>query len=82
MKVWNESGSANPVQWIVEHLTQAWGDGARWHVDNGNHPHEARYLKLDCSKAKACLNWVPKWRLEMALDKIISRQKSISKVQI
>ena len=66
---------AKPVQWIVEHLTQAWGDGARWQVDNGKHPHEAHYLKLDCSKAKARLNWVPKWRLEVALDQIIAWQK-------
>ena len=40
-----------------------------------DHFHEAHYLKLDCSKAKARLNWVPKWRLEMALDKIIGWQK-------
>lgn len=66
---------AKSVQWIVEHLTQVWGDGASWYVDNGNHPHEAHYLKLDCSKAKARLNWTPKWRLEVALDKIIEWQK-------
>jgi len=64
-----------PVQWIVEYLTQVWGEGASWHLDNSNHLHEAHYLKLDCSKAKASLNWVPKWRLEMALDKIIDWQK-------
>jgi CDP-glucose 4,6-dehydratase len=66
---------AKPVQWIVEYLTQVWGEGASWHLDNGNHPHEAHYLKLDCSKAKARLNWLPRWRLEMALDKIIDWQK-------
>jgi len=44
-------------------------------LDDGDHPHEAHYLKLDCSKAKARLNWVPKWRLEEALDKSIAWQK-------
>lgn len=62
---------AKPVQWIVEKLTQAWGDGANWKLDGGEHPHEAHYLKLDCSKAKAQLGWHPRWRLEDALGAII-----------
>jgi CDP-glucose 4,6-dehydratase len=41
-----------PVQWIVEHLARAWGRGARWELDAGEHPHEARFLKLDISKAR------------------------------
>lgn len=62
---------AKPVQWIVEKLTQAWGEGASWVLDGGSHPHEAHYLKLDCSKAKARLDWHPRWRLEDALTAII-----------
>jgi CDP-glucose 4,6-dehydratase len=59
------------VQWIVEHLTKAWGKDASWTLDGGDHPHEAHYLKLDCSKAKARLDWHPKWHLENALGAII-----------
>lgn len=66
---------AKPVQWIVEHLTNNWGNGASWSVDSGNHPHEAHYLKLDCSKAKSRLNWHPRWHLAEALEHIISWQK-------
>ena len=66
---------AKPVQWIVEHLTQNWGNNASWSVDSGNHPHEAHYLKLDCSKAKSRLNWQPRWHLAEALEHIISWQK-------
>ena len=66
---------AKPVQWIVEHLTESWGNDASWLVDEGDHPHEAHYLKLDCSKVKTRLDWTPKWRLEIALDKIIEWQK-------
>jgi CDP-glucose 4,6-dehydratase len=55
----------------VENLTKDWGEGASWVLDGGNHPHEAHYLKLDCSKAKARLNWHPRWRLETALGAII-----------
>lgn len=61
---------AKPVQWIVESLTQAWGDEASWMLDDASHPHEAHYLKLDCSKAKARLKWQPRWRLTEAIEKI------------
>jgi CDP-glucose 4,6-dehydratase len=62
---------ARPVQWIVERLTRSWGEGASWLLDSGEHPHEAHYLKLDCSKAKARLDWHPRWNLEIALGAII-----------
>ena len=62
---------AKPVQWIVEQLTTAWGEGASWKLDGGEHPHEAHYLKLDCSKAKTRLDWQPRWRLDETLEKIV-----------
>lgn len=71
---WNfgpKDEDARPVQWIVEHMVDAWGDGASWQLDGGKHPHEANYLKLDISKAKARLNWQPRWNLATALEKII-----------
>lgn len=61
---------AKPVQWIVEQLTGAWEEGASWVLDGGNHPHEAHYLKLDCSKAKARLGWYPRWNLQTTLESI------------
>jgi CDP-glucose 4,6-dehydratase len=75
---WNfgpNDDDAKPVQWIVEKLTKAWGEGASWMLEGGDHPHEAHYLKLDCSKAKARLNWIPKWHLNETLGKIIDWQK-------
>jgi CDP-glucose 4,6-dehydratase len=68
-------GDAKPVQWIVEQLTQQWGDGANWKLDQAEHPHEAHYLKLDCSKAKTRLNWEPRWTLAQALENIIEWHK-------
>lgn len=62
---------ARPVQWIVEHLIEAWGDGAAWELDRQLQPHEAHYLKLDCSKAKVRLGWQPRWSLAQALEKIV-----------
>ena len=67
---------AMSVKWIVEQLTQRWGDGASWHFDGGPHPHEAHYLKLDCSKARSRLGWAPRWNLSQALQSIINWQKS------
>lgn len=71
---WNfgpNDDDAKPVSWIVDRLTQKWGGGATWVRDNGGHPHEANYLKLDCSKAKSQLNWNPRWSLDKALDAIV-----------
>jgi len=76
---WNFGPSdedARPVQWIVERLTQQWGDGASWQLDQGNHPHEAHYLKLDCSKAKMRLNWQPSWTLAQTLEMIVAWQRA------
>ncbi|MDP3192336.1 CDP-glucose 4,6-dehydratase [Rhodoferax sp.] len=70
---WNfgpKEDDARPVQWIVEHMVTTWGNGASWQLDGGVHPHEANYLKLDISKAKARLHWQPRWPLALALKKI------------
>lgn len=62
---------AKPVEWIVKEFCDRWGDGAEYVVEKGNHPHEANYLKLDCSKARMKLGWRPRWDLDKAIDKII-----------
>ncbi|OKP86558.1 CDP-glucose 4,6-dehydratase [Paenibacillus sp. P3E] len=70
---WNFGPSdedAKPVEWIVQRICQKW-PGAIYDVDNASHPHEAQYLKLDCSKAKAELNWRSRWDLDHTLEKIM-----------
>ncbi len=73
-KGWNfgpDDADAQPVAWVVERLTRAWGEGARCEqaaTDVHPQPHEARYLKLDCSMAKADLAWRPTLCLAEALD--------------
>ena len=72
---WNFGPSdddARPVEWIVKRMCSQWGEGARYEIDAGEHPHEAHYLKLDCSKARAELGWQPRWSLERSLDSIIA----------
>ena len=63
---------AKPVKWIVERMVADWGQGASWLQDQGVHPHEANYLKLDISKAQNRLMWTPQWTLPTALEKITS----------
>ena len=70
---WNFGPSdedTKPVQWIVERFTELWGEGAIWALDQIEHPHEAHFLKLDCSKARMRLNWQPRWSLAYALENI------------
>jgi CDP-glucose 4,6-dehydratase len=71
---WNfgpEDQDAKPVSWIVDALTQNWGKGANWVVDSNEQPHEASYLKLDCTKAKQILGWRPVVNLPTALNWIV-----------
>jgi CDP-glucose 4,6-dehydratase len=62
---------AKSVQWIVEKVTDQWGGDTKWSVDENQHPYEANYLKLDCSKAHNQLSWWPKWTLNDAITKIV-----------
>jgi len=66
---------ARPVQWIVEKMAKLWGENANWINDKSKHPHEANYLKLDCSKAHMKLNWYPRWDLSETLLRIVEWHK-------
>ncbi|HEX2960032.1 MAG TPA: CDP-glucose 4,6-dehydratase [Chitinispirillaceae bacterium] len=71
---WNfgpDDSDTKPVSWIVEQLCAQWPDSKGYRVDSNPQPHEATYLKLDISKAKARLGWTPKWDLPTALKKIV-----------
>lgn len=67
---WNfgpRDDDCQPVAWVVEQLVKQWGGNARWELDANAHPHEANFLKLDCTKAKTNLDWTPKLTLREAL---------------
>jgi CDP-glucose 4,6-dehydratase len=64
------------VQEVVELLISGWGGVARWEQEGSSQPHEANLLKLDCSKARTKLGWIPKWDLADAVKKIIEWQNS------
>jgi CDP-glucose 4,6-dehydratase len=70
-----------PVSWILQKLTELWGDGASWEPDISQHPQEATYLKLDCSKAKNRLGWAPKISLVTALEWTVAWYKDYQRNQ-
>ena len=80
---WNEGwnfgpyeGDVKPVAWIVEHIAKTWGQGASWQLDSADHPHEAHYLKLDCSKARGTLGWKPRWHIGQTIERIVEWHKA------
>ena len=71
---WNfgpKDEDCQPVNWILDKMVANWGEGASWELDKNNNPHEAGFLKLDCSKASNRLKWQPKWSLQQTLKLII-----------
>jgi CDP-glucose 4,6-dehydratase len=71
---WNfgpDDSDVKPVESLVKKLCAKWGNSASYVLDKAWHPHEAHYLKLDCSKAKTELGWHPRWGLDGAIDSII-----------
>jgi len=76
---WNfgpQDEDARSVQEVINLLIKNWNSPASWQQDRGEQPHEAHSLKLDCSKARQYLNWVPKWSLEDAIKNITQWQQS------
>jgi len=67
---------AQPVAWIIERMVQFWGGNASWKLDPDRGAHEAGYLKLDASRARAELNWRPRLRLESALEWLVAWYKA------
>ena len=71
---WNfgpKDEDCKPVGWILDQMVKYWGNNVSWSLDKNNNPHEAGFLKLDCSKASNRLKWNPKWNLQLTLKSIV-----------
>lgn len=56
---------------LVDLFCRCWGSGARWeNRAETNAPHEANFLKLDCSKMKATFGWAPRWHIEKCMQMV------------
>lgn len=60
---------------LVDLFVEKWGDGMKWINQYDGGPHEANFLKLDCSKLKATFGWKPRWNLHTAVEKTIEWSK-------
>ncbi len=60
---------------LVDLFVSKWGEDLKWinRCDEG--PHEANFLKLDCSKLKATFGWKPRWNLNDAIEKVVEWSK-------
>ena len=57
---------------------KTWGEGASWkNISETNAPHEANFLKLDCSKSKTILDWYPQWGIRDAMQKTVQWEKAV-----
>jgi CDP-glucose 4,6-dehydratase len=71
---------ARPVGWIVERLQALWPRVRCIEEDPGperSHVHEARYLKLDSSRARSHLGWRPRWELCRGLDETVAWYRAL-----
>ena len=52
---------------LVDLFVEHWGEGMKWIDKYDGGPHEANFLKLDCSKLKKTFGWQPHWDLNIAI---------------
>ena len=60
---------------LVDLFVHDWGDGLKWVDRHDSGPHEANFLKLDCSKLKSLFGWKPRWGVEEAVAKTVEWNK-------
>lgn len=61
---------------LVELFCEAWGGGQTWEDHFAGGPHEANFLKLDCSKIKYVFGWKPVWNVREAVEKTVEWSKA------
>lgn len=60
---------------LVDLFVKHWGEGIKWVNKYDGGPHEATFLKLDCSKLKTTFDWRPHWNLERAIEAVVEWSK-------
>lgn len=59
------------VTLFCEKWNEATGASVKWIDRYDGGPHEANFLKLDCSKLKKTFGWRPRWNVETTMEKIV-----------
>ena len=60
---------------LVDLFCNSWGEDMKWINKHDGGPHEATFLKLDCSKVKSVFEWTPVWRISTAIEKTVEWSK-------
>ena len=60
---------------LVDLFVSKWGEGMKWVNRYDGGPHEANFLKLDCSKLKTTFGWKPHWNLDTAIEMVVEWSK-------
>jgi CDP-glucose 4,6-dehydratase len=60
---------------LVDLFISKWGEGMKWIDKFDGGPHEANFLKLDCSKLKSTFGWKPHWNLDTAIEMTVEWTK-------
>lgn len=62
---------------LVDMFCRAWGTGIAWeNRSEANAPHEANFLKLDCTKLKTTFGWQPQWHIGDAVERTVEWAKT------
>jgi CDP-glucose 4,6-dehydratase len=56
---------------LTDLFCKVWGEGVLWLNQSEGGPHEANFLKLDCSKIKKTFGWEPRWNIQKAIEKTV-----------
>ena len=60
---------------LVDLFVTKWGEAMKWVNRYDGGPHEANFLKLDCSKLKTVFGWQPHWNLDTAVEMVVEWSK-------
>ena len=61
---------------LVDLFVKHWGEGLKWVNRYDGGPHEANFLKLDCSRVKKTFGWQPVWTVKEAMEEIVEWHKA------
>lgn len=61
---------------LVDLFCRVWGENMSWINKYDGGPHEANFLKLDCSKVRKTFEWKPRWGVQEAIEKTVEWSKT------
>ncbi len=61
---------------LADLFCEAWGKEIKWIDKFEGGPHEAGFLKLDCSKIKKVFGWYPRYGVKEAVEKTVEWTKA------